>query len=86
METVRLHGIYKKLGRFLTGLHELYLVVSIETQTLLACENDAILERYNCSTSRFGNRHSGGLAQLARKYAREYNVILLKKLKLMQGI
>ena len=35
--------------------HELFLVVSIETQTLLVCKNDAIVERYNCSTSRFGN-------------------------------
>ncbi len=34
---------------------ELFLVVSIETQTLLVCANDTIVERYNASTSRFGN-------------------------------
>ncbi|HUI45617.1 MAG TPA: L,D-transpeptidase family protein [Nitrospirota bacterium] len=34
---------------------DLYLVVSIEEQTLLICANDAIIERYDVSTSRFGN-------------------------------
>ena len=55
METARLHRIYEKIGRLLTDPEELYLVVSIETQTLLVCRNDAIVERYDASTSRFGN-------------------------------
>jgi UDP-N-acetylmuramate--alanine ligase len=54
METARLRGIYEKAGQFLTGPRELYLVVSIEKQTLLVCANDTIAERYNASTSRFG--------------------------------
>jgi UDP-N-acetylmuramate--alanine ligase len=55
MEIIRLRGIYKKLVQFLTDPRELYLVVSIETQTLLLCSDNTIVERYNCSTSRFGN-------------------------------
>ncbi len=54
METARLSGIYEKLRTFLTDPEELFLVVSIETQTLLVCANGAIVERYNASTSRFG--------------------------------
>ncbi len=38
----------------MTDPEELFLVVSIETQTLLVCANGAIVERYNASTSRFG--------------------------------
>src|SRR3990170_7533075 len=55
MDNDRLSGIYKKLRPFLTAPHELYLVVSIEKQTLFVCSNNAIIERYNVSTSRFGN-------------------------------
>jgi UDP-N-acetylmuramate--alanine ligase len=55
METARLRGIYEKLGQFSIDQRELFLVVSIETQTLLVCKNDTIVERYNCSSSRFGN-------------------------------
>jgi len=55
METANLRGIYKKLGRFLTDPADLFVVVSIETQTLLVCADDAIVERFDCSTSRFGN-------------------------------
>ncbi len=55
METARLSGIYKKLRNFLTDPRELFLVVSIERQTLFVCSNDTIAERYNVSTSRFGN-------------------------------
>jgi UDP-N-acetylmuramate-alanine ligase len=55
METTRLRSIHEKLRTFLTDSRELFLVVSIETQTLLVCKNDTIVERYNCSTSRFGN-------------------------------
>jgi len=54
METTRLNRIYRKIGKSLTGPQELFLVVSIETQTLLVCRNDTIVERYNASTSRFG--------------------------------
>ncbi len=55
MESARLNRIYRKLGKFLTNPRELYLVVSIENQTLLVCRNDAIVERYDVSTSRYGN-------------------------------
>ncbi|HEX9020060.1 MAG TPA: L,D-transpeptidase family protein [Nitrospirota bacterium] len=54
-EAARLRRVYKKMGRFLNGPRDFFLVVSIETQTLLLCKNDTIVERYNCSTSRFGN-------------------------------
>jgi UDP-N-acetylmuramate--alanine ligase len=55
METARLRVIRKKLGRFLTDPQDLFLVVSVEAQTLLVCRNDAVVERYVASTSRFGN-------------------------------
>jgi len=55
METARLHAIHKKLQRFLTDPRELFLVVSTETQELLVCVNDTVVERYDASTSRFGN-------------------------------
>jgi UDP-N-acetylmuramate--alanine ligase len=55
MKTDRLRGMYDKVGQFLTDRGELFLVVSIETQTLLVCRNDAIVERYDASSSRFGN-------------------------------
>jgi UDP-N-acetylmuramate--alanine ligase len=75
METARLNRIYRKIGKFLTDPQELFLVVSIETQTLLVCKNDSIVERYNCSTSRFGigNRENSlktpvGLHRIKEKY------------------
>jgi len=55
METARLLTIHEKIRHFLTNPQERFLVVSIETQTLLVCENDRIIERFNASTSRFGN-------------------------------
>ena len=55
METARLRSVYKKLGQFLIEPRELFLVVSIETQTLLVCVNDTIIDRYDASSSRFGN-------------------------------
>jgi len=55
METARVHRIYPKIRNHLIGPQDLYLVVSIEAQTLLVCKDNAIVERYNCSTSRFGN-------------------------------
>lgn len=54
MENERLRQIYRKLQKCLTGAREIYLVQSIEEQTLLACEGDAVIARYNASTSRFG--------------------------------
>lgn len=54
METARLNSIHKKLGKFLADPQELFLVVSIEEQTLLVCQNDAVIERFDASTSRFG--------------------------------
>ncbi len=54
METVRLSRIYKKLRRHLTDPGELFIVVSIETQTLLVCTKDSVVERYNASSSRYG--------------------------------
>ncbi len=55
METARLRSIYEKLGRFSIGPRELFLIVSIETQTLFVCSDGDVVERYDCSTSRFGN-------------------------------
>ncbi len=55
METARLRSIYQKIRKSLNDPRDPFLVVSIETQTLLVCKNDAIVERYNASTSRFGN-------------------------------
>ncbi len=63
METARLRALHKKLRRFLTDPRELFLVVSIETQELLVCVNDTVVERYDCSTSRFGN----GIRENSRK-------------------
>ncbi len=54
METARLCGIHKKVAPLLADPCDLFLVVSIETQTLLVCANGAIVERYDASTSRFG--------------------------------
>ncbi len=55
MESTQLHRIHTKLAPLLTDPGELFLVVSIEEQALLVCANDTIIERYDASTSRFGN-------------------------------
>jgi UDP-N-acetylmuramate--alanine ligase len=55
MEKTQLRGIYDKLALFFIDPREPYLVVSIETQTLLVCMHDTIVEQYDASTSRFGN-------------------------------
>ncbi len=55
MERARLQSIHGRIKRFFTDPQDLYLVVSIETQTLLVCANETIVERYAVSTSRFGN-------------------------------
>ena len=39
----------------MTDPQELFLVVSIETQTLLVCMSDTIVGQYDASSSRFGN-------------------------------
>jgi UDP-N-acetylmuramate--alanine ligase len=52
---MRLSRIYKELQKFLTDSGELFLVQSIETQTLLVCKEETVVERYDASTSRFGN-------------------------------
>jgi UDP-N-acetylmuramate--alanine ligase len=46
---------HKKVQKFLTDPGEIFLVQSIETQTLLVCQKETIVERYAASTSRFGN-------------------------------
>jgi UDP-N-acetylmuramate--alanine ligase len=53
----------------------LYVVVSVETQSLLVCRNETVVERYVCSTSRFGNgnrenslRTPLGLHRICEKY------------------
>ncbi|HWR72751.1 MAG TPA: L,D-transpeptidase family protein [Nitrospirota bacterium] len=63
------------MRKFLTDPGELFLVVSVETQTLLVCANGAIVERYNASTSRFGigNRENSlktppGIHRIKEKY------------------
>jgi UDP-N-acetylmuramate--alanine ligase len=54
METDRARRAYKLLRGFLKGPQELFLVQSIETQTLLVCKKETVVERYGASTSRFG--------------------------------
>ena len=54
METTRLHSIYKKLQGSLPDPDAIFLVVSIETQSLLVCSKDIIVEHFAASTSRFG--------------------------------
>jgi UDP-N-acetylmuramate--alanine ligase len=55
METAHLRRIHKKIAPLLSDPAELYLVVSIEEQSLDLCANGAVIERYDASTSRFGN-------------------------------
>ena len=55
METGQLRRIYNKLNPLLADPGEFYLVVSIEEQALFICAKDAVIERYDASTSRFGN-------------------------------
>jgi UDP-N-acetylmuramate--alanine ligase len=56
MEKARVRGnIRQKVDPFLTDPQEPYLVVSIEAQKLFVCSGGSIVERYDASTSRFGN-------------------------------
>jgi UDP-N-acetylmuramate--alanine ligase len=54
MEKAELLFILKRLDKFLTGPRDLFIVVSIETQRLYVCKGDSLVDRYLCSTSRFG--------------------------------
>ena len=54
MEKTRLRRIYQILQKFLSDPRELFLVQSIETQTLFICRKETIVEQFDCSTSRFG--------------------------------
>ena len=55
MEKIRLRNIHTIISKHLFDPQERYLVVSIERQALFICANGGIVERYDCSTSRFGN-------------------------------
>ncbi len=55
MERARLQSIHGRIKRFFSDPQDLYLVVSIETQMLFVCTSGTVIERYPCSTSRFGN-------------------------------
>jgi UDP-N-acetylmuramate--alanine ligase len=55
MDGARLNRIYKKSVKFMTGPGEVFLLQSIETQTLFVCKKETIIERFDASTSRFGN-------------------------------
>ncbi len=75
MEPIRLRAVLRKLRPLLADPGEPYLVVSVERQTLSLCAGDAVVERYDCSTSRFGlgNRENSlktplGLHRIKEKY------------------
>ena len=55
METTGLRSIYDKVRKYLVNMREPFVVVSIETQSLVVCVNSTIIERYEISTSRYGN-------------------------------
>jgi UDP-N-acetylmuramate-alanine ligase len=55
MEIIQLNRIYRKLQKFLIDPEELFLVQSIEIQSLFVCRKNTIVEQYDASTSRFGN-------------------------------
>ncbi len=54
MEKSSLHRICQRLQKLLTDPEELFLIQSIEAQTLFICRNETIVEQFDCSTSRFG--------------------------------
>jgi UDP-N-acetylmuramate-alanine ligase len=54
MEKKRLRSIWSRAQRADAGASGTYLVVSIEQQALFVCSGEAVIERYDCSTSRFG--------------------------------
>jgi len=55
METVLIRRVYEKIKRHLADPQELFVVVSIEKQRLFVCSRAAIIERFDASSSRFGN-------------------------------
>lgn len=55
MENNRLSYIYEKLKKYLTDPGGLYLVQSVETQTLFVCSKKTVVDSCDASTSRFGN-------------------------------
>jgi UDP-N-acetylmuramate--alanine ligase len=55
MQTTRLKRVYEKVRPSLSAPNDLFLVVSIEAQTLFVCREGEVIERYDASTSRFGN-------------------------------
>lgn len=54
LESTRLELIYRKIEKFLADPEELFLVQSIETQTLFVCKGEKSVARFDSSTSRFG--------------------------------
>ncbi len=55
MERARLQSIHGRIKHFFADPYDRYLVVSIEMQALFVCTGNEVVERYACSTSRFGN-------------------------------
>ena len=55
MDSAQLNRIYKKLVKFMTDPGEVFLLQSIETQTLFVCKKETIIVGFDASTSRFGN-------------------------------
>jgi UDP-N-acetylmuramate--alanine ligase len=54
MNSDHIRSIHKSVKNRLADPHDIYLIVSIEHQTLFLCRGGSIIERYNCSTSRYG--------------------------------
>jgi UDP-N-acetylmuramate-alanine ligase len=54
-EQSRLRTIHDAVAKHLSAPDEQYLVVSVETQTLFVCARGVVVDRFDCSTSRFGN-------------------------------
>lgn len=55
MENAQLRRIHRTISASLAAPDDLYLVVSIETQSLFVCADGSVVERFDASTSRFGN-------------------------------
>jgi UDP-N-acetylmuramate-alanine ligase len=54
MDKTRLRHVYRRLQAYLDDPEAVYLVQTIETQTLFVCRKAAIVEHFDCSTSRLG--------------------------------
>jgi UDP-N-acetylmuramate--alanine ligase len=75
MEKTRLRRIHTIIRKHLAFPQGRYLIVSVDEQALFVCADAAIVERYDCSTSRFGNgmrenslRTPLGLHRVCEKY------------------